>query len=167
MKVFVIETLIILILFTIICVNNCLNVEKHMDWVALNYPPKVVEYLISEGRIDIPKKLTRKERMIKKLPIAIVMVIILATVVHFVNGCHTFDSAFLTCFGIWFIVDWYDALILDCLWFCHSKRIRVKGTENMDKEYEDYMFHIKGSAFGMIIGAVVSILVGIIIALIG
>ena len=163
MKIFIIETLVLVVLFTVICLIMCSNVDEHLNWVALNYPPEVVEYLIGEGRIDIPKTLTRKEKMKKKLPIAIFFIIILSAIVWHINGCRTFFSAFITCFGIWTIVDWYDALVLDCLWFCHSKKIRVSGTEHMDKAYKDYMFHIKGSAFGMIIGFVVSVLVGVVV----
>ena len=43
---------------------------------------------------------------------------------------------------IWLIIDWYDALVLDSIWFCHSKKVRIPGTEDME-EYKDYCFHIK------------------------
>lgn len=40
---------------------------------------------------------------------------------------------------------------MDCLWFCHSKKVVIPGTEGM-KEYKDYLFHIKGSLKGMLLG---------------
>ena len=97
--------------------------------------------------------------------IILIVVFILAAIVYFVNDCRTFLSAFGTCMLIWTIIDWYDALILDCLWFCHSKKVRMAGTEDMDKEYKDYLYHIRGSAVGMVLGLVVSLLVGTAVTL--
>ena len=37
----------------------------------------------------------------------------------------------------------------------------------MDKEYRDYLYHIKGSAVGMVLGLVVSLLVGVAVLVIG
>ena len=46
-------------------------------------------------------------------------------------------------------MDGYDAFVLDCVWFCHSKRCVIPGTEDLVDAYHDYMFHIKESAVGM------------------
>ena len=35
----------------------------------------------------------------------------------------------------------------------------------MDREYKDYLYHIKGSAVGMVIGLAVSLLVGAVVTL--
>lgn len=59
----------------------------------------------------------------------------------------------------------YDMLVLDWGVFCHSKKLRIPGTEDMDKEYTDYLFHAKGAAKGIVIGVVVAILAGVMIAL--
>ena len=69
-----------------------------------------------------------------------------------VNSCTGFISAFLTGYGLWLIVDWYDALVLDCLWFCHSPVCIMAGTEDLTEAYHDYGYHIKASAAGMLIG---------------
>ena len=65
-------------------------------------------------------------------------------------------------FVIWLAITWYDALILDCLWFCHSKRMRIPGTENM-QEYGDYLFHIKASIIGTLIGLPACAIVGLVV----
>ena len=165
MMAFVIELIILIVVFTLVCTWNCRDVNNHLDWVVVNYPPAVVNRLIELGKVEIPKPVPLSGRIRKKLPIAIVFVFILAAIVYFVNDCRTFLSAFGTCMLIWTIVDWYDAFMLDCLWFCHSKKIRVAGTEDMDKEYKDYRYHIKGSAVGMVLGFAVSLLVGAVAAL--
>lgn len=33
--------------------------------------------------------------------------------------------------------------VLDWGIFCHSKKLRIPGTEDMDKDYKDYLFHAK------------------------
>lgn len=58
------------------------------------------------------------------------------------------------------------ALVIDCLWVCHDRRVRIPGTENM-KEYKDYWFHIRGSFMGQALGMPVALLVGGLTALIG
>lgn len=63
------------------------------------------------------------------------------------------------------VVDWYDALVIDCLWFCHSKRCIIPRTEDMTTAYHDYGFHIRGSVKGMLIGPQVCLLVGGLTAL--
>ena len=63
------------------------------------------------------------------------------------------------------VVDWYDALVIDCLWFCHSKRFVISGTEDMTAAYHDYGFHIRQSCIGIFIGLPVCLLTGGLTAL--
>lgn len=71
-------------------------------------------------------------------------------------------AGFINSYIIWLIIDWYDAFVLDCIWFCHSKKVRIPGTEDM-KEYKNYWFHIKQSLIGMILGILACILVGMLV----
>ena len=68
---------------------------------------------------------------------------------------------------IWTIVDWYDAFILDCGWFCHSKKCIIPGAEDLTDAYHDYMFHIKGSAVGMLIGLPCCLIPGVVAMILG
>ena len=58
----------------------------------------------------------------------------------------------------------YDALVLDCLWFCHCKAVRIPGTEEM-AEYRDYRFHLRQSCIGMLLGLPICAAVGALVAL--
>ena len=67
-------------------------------------------------------------------------------------------------FGLlFFVVNIYDMIVLDWGIFCHSKKLRIPGTEDMDKEYKDYMFHAKGTCVGIVLGLMVALLSGGII----
>jgi hypothetical protein len=65
---------------------------------------------------------------------------------------------------IWLAITWFDAIIIDCIWFCHSKRMRIPGTEDM-KEYKDYLFHIGQSGIGTLIGLPACAVIGALVAL--
>ena len=57
--------------------------------------------------------------------------IILGAIVYFVNGSRSFLNGFLISYGLWLIVDWYDAIVIDILWLCHSKVWILPGTEDL------------------------------------
>lgn len=163
---FIIEVVIICIVFTIACISSTDRMMKNLDLVKLDYPEAIVNRLIEQGRISDEKPLTLFERVKKKWPAIIVFGVIIGLIVRYANGCITFKDGFLTSYLIWIIVDWYDALILDCGWFCHSKKVIIPGTEDLKDAYHDYMFHIKGSLAGMLIGLPCCLIAGVICALI-
>lgn len=92
--------------------------------------------------------------------------VLLGAVVYFVNGSRSFLNGFLVSYGLWLIVDWYDAIVIDILWLCHSKIYILPGTEDMTETYHDYGYHIKGSCVGMLIGLPVCLLIGLVIQVI-
>ena len=47
----------------------------------------------------------------------------------------------------------------------HTIKLRIPGTEDMDEDYTDYLFHVKGTVKGTVIGIIVAILSGVIILL--
>ena len=62
------------------------------------------------------------------------------------------------------MVNLWDLIAVDWSWFCHSKKVRLLGTEDMAKEYRNPWFHLLGFAKGCVIGAVVSAAAGGLIA---
>lgn len=84
-----------------------------------------------------------------------------------INGERTFLPAFIQSYIFGNAISWFDALVLDCLWFCHSKFCVIKGTEDMTEEYKDYRFHIKFAVQGIVLLAVPSAIIGGITALVG
>lgn len=60
--------------------------------------------------------------------------IILAVVAYF-SGAKSFSKAYIHVFTLFSVVNIYDMIVLDIGLFCHSKKTRIPGTEDMDKEY--------------------------------
>lgn len=127
-----------------------------------NYPQKIQERVKSLGEYKnkIP---TTKNKIVAKLSFAIVIVILVSLILRHINGYTTFIECFGYSLLIWTIINIYDAVVIDILWFCHSPEFVFKGTEDMIKEYHNYWFHIKESLRGEVIGAVVCIVIGLVI----
>ena len=153
------ECVIAVALFTVIVIPVALI---NPLFVVGDYPPAIIKRCV-ELKI-IPERKTRftKKELVKKIIAMILFVFLFAFVVHKVNGAETFLEGFIYSYIIWFVVCWWDAFILDCGLFCHLKRFRIPGTEDM-KEYKDYLFHIKGSIRGSLIGIIACMIVGIIV----
>ncbi len=96
----------------------------------------------------------------------LIFTIVLAVVAYY-SGAKNFKSAYIHVFILFFVVNIYDMIVLDIGLFCHSKRTRIPGTEDMDKEYKNPWHHIRGAVIGIIIGTVVALLSGAIVHIIG
>ncbi len=118
MTVFVIEAVDLCVLFHL---GIWMQARKDPAVKIYDYPPAIVERYVELGRIPDKKNPSTLERVKKKWPAAIVLGILLGAVVYFVNGASSFLNGFLVSYGLWLIVDWYDAIVIDILWFCRAK----------------------------------------------
>lgn len=91
---------------------------------------------------------TEKNKAAAKICASILFVVILSLLLRYVNGYTTFFKAFGYGFLLWTIVNLWDLVVLDIIWFCHDPQFVLKGTEDMVSDYHDYMFHFKGFLFG-------------------
>ena len=89
----------------------------------------------------------------------------LGLVVKYINGRTTFWCGVLTAYALWVVVNWFDALVMDCIWFCHDKHFVIPGTEDMTDAYHDYGFHIKGALIGMALGIPAALAAGLVVIL--
>ena len=161
MLVIVIESLIGIVLFTAVIVS--LTLKNPLTSVG-DYPPAIQKKCIELGLIEDRKKRFTKADYIRKGAALIVFAVLFAVVLRKFNGADTFLKGFGISCLIWLIIDWYDALVLDCIWFCHSKKARIPGTEDM-AEYRDYLFHIRQSCIGMLLGLPACLLTGLFVML--
>ena len=160
MNIIIIETIILGLLFTIMVYKMSRNPIKEL----YNYPHKIQERVksLEQYKNDIP---TQKKKISVKLVASLIIIIVISLIMKYINGCNSFLDGFKYSFIIWSIINWYDAIVLDCIWFCHDKQFIIKGTEDMVDEYHNYWFHIKGSIIGEIIGLFIYLIVGMIVSL--
>ena len=155
----ILEILISCLIFTIIA--GGMTYFRPLSMIN-NYPKPIQDKVKKLGLIKDEQTSTSKKTFIKKIIALILLVVILSFVVHKYNDADTFFKGFIYSYIIWTSVNWCDALLIDCIWFCHSKRVIIQGTEGM-KEYKDYWFHIKGALKGMLYGLPACLLVGLIV----
>ena len=127
-----------------------------------NYSPKIQERVksLDEYKEKVP---TQENKIVAKLCASIIFLIIICLILRYINGYTTFVESFGYGFLLWSIVNLYDAIVLDIIWFCHDKHFIFKGTEDMVKEYHNYWFHIKGFFIGEALAIVICALAGVII----
>lgn len=130
-----------------------------------SYPPNIIKRV--EELPQYKDTITKKEQahIRKKLFGCILFVIVLAAVAYF-SGCRDFVSAFLHVFLLFLAVNLYDLIVLDWGIFCHSKKLRIPGTEDLEADYKDYFFHVKGAIKGTVLGVVIALLSGGLVALV-
>ena len=127
-----------------------------------NYPPKIQERVksLAKYKNKIP---TQENKIIAKLFASLLFLIIICIVLRYINGYTTFKESFIYGFILWTIVNLWDLIVLDIIWFCHDKYFIFKGTEDMVDEYHNYLFHIKGFFIGEALALIICFLAGLII----
>lgn len=166
MLIFVMESVILCVLFTLAILAQ---MRKPLGTILYSYPPRIVDRVIELGLVDDKDRKTssRVKAIKKKWPAVIIFGILIGVIVHFINGARSFWAGFLVSYGLWLVVDWYDALILDIGRFCHSKKVIIPGTEDMVADYHNYWFHIKGSLIGMVLGLPACLIAGLFCQIMG
>ena len=154
----VIESLILCVLFTIMVYA----ISREPIKTLYNYPPKIQERVksLDEYKDKIP---TQENKVVAKIFASILFLVIICVVLRYINGYTTFVESFGYGFLLWTVVNLYDAIVLDIIWFCHDKHFVFKGTEDMVNEYHNYWFHIKGFFIGETLALVICALVGLVI----
>lgn len=154
------------------CVVLCVLFTLAVGWSSLkdplagvhNWPPAIQRRAKELGLVQPGQMAGSRTVFAKKLAAALVIAAVFAAVVYFFNGARSFAAGFGYSYLIWTVVNWYDAFVIDCLWVCHDRRVRIPGTEDM-KEYQDYWFHIKGSLKGQALGLLAALVAGGLTAL--
>lgn len=159
MMTFIIESVVLCAVFTILILTSMKNPLKMQIY---SYPPNIINRVAELGLIEKMEKPRVVESLKRKWPVMILSGIVIGLLVYFLNGADTFLKGFTVSYGLWLVVDWYDAIVMDMGWFCHSKKVRIPGTEDMVKDYQDYWFHIKASLVGMLLGLPVCLIAGVL-----
>ena len=159
--IFLVESIIACALFTLFVFLMSRDPVK----TIFNYPPAIIERCNKLGLVDARNKPGGTVFYVKKVTAMIVFGVLLGLLVRYANGFTTFWCGALTAYALWCVVNWFDALVLDCIWFCHDKHFVIPGTEDMTTSYHDYWFHIKGALVGMVLGIPAALAAGAIVIL--
>ena len=155
--VIVVELLIMFLVIGLLLINPVTFIS--------DYPPEIQEiYYKSQNKEAEKEKLTTM-MIIKKVVVLIVFMFLFAWMLH-LAGAKTFIQGLLLTYTYAIALFAWDTFFLDWVLFANIKKIRLPGTEHMDKEYHQKWFHVKGMLFpGIIIALVTALIVGVLVML--
>ncbi len=133
-------------------------------WIH-EYAPEVRERFIERNPNFKAKEKTKQTvgLIIAKLLVCLLFTAALSAMAYFA-GARNFLIGAIYSYVIWTVVNIFDTVILDIGVFAHWKKVRLPGTEDMDKEYaSNWKKGIKDGFFGVLIGIPVACLCGLVI----
>lgn len=126
---------------------------------------KRVQELPEYKDIRPEKILSTKERILKKLP-ALIVVLVLFGLLVYLAGARTFVAGLLYAFIIWFVIKMFVVFVIDILWYSNSPAYWIKGTEDLEGEYKNYKFYMSSIPRSLLAGLIVAVIIGVAIMLI-
>lgn len=137
--VILIEIILMCLIFFILVIGLLLISPK--SFIG-DYPPEIQEeYYRSQNQ----KKDREKNSLgmkIKKIISLIAFTFIFAWMLH-ISGAKSFLEGLLLSYLFMIVLFAWDIFFLDWVLFANIKKIRLPGTEKMDKEYHQKWFHVK------------------------
>ena len=130
-----------------------------------NYPPAIQKRAIEKG-ITTQEEMNANAKKNKIIGV-LMMVVFSVFITCVVNRQFTFLDGFLQAYIFLNAFSLFDALVIDTIWFCHSKWWVIPGTEDMTDAYHDYAFHWKWFFLGLLFSLPLAAIMGGIVALIG
>ena len=154
-----VECIVAVALFTALVIPA--TARDPLGWIG-DYPPAIRARCEELGLVEPSEQRFSPAELVRKLIGVVVLALALAFVLVKLNGDTTFWQGFRDAYLIWLAITWWDALVVDCGWFCHSAKVRIPGTEDMPA-YHDYLFHIRQSCIGTALGLPACLLVGLLV----
>lgn len=130
-----------------------------------NYPPAIQKRAIERG-ITTQEEMNANAKKNKIIGI-IVMILLGVAISCGINKEKTFLAGFVQSYIFLNAFSLFDALVIDTIWFCHSKWWMIPGTEDMTEAYHDYAFHWKWFFLCLVGSIPIAAIIGGLVALIG
>ena len=160
-----IEIAVLCVLFSVIVI---VGTKKNPLGGLHNLPKAIQERVASlhEYKDKNVQVVSAKQRILKKLPALVILAFIFCAMIYGA-GARTFLQGFWYTLILWTAVKLFATLVLNCGWYAHTPSVWIKGTEDMKSEYQNYKFYLSSIPRSIAAGAVVSVLVGFVITIVG
>ncbi len=107
-----------------------------------DHPPEIqAQYYSSQHKETVKERMTFLTILRKSVAI-IAFLFLFAWMAH-IAGAETFVDGLLQVYGYMIVLATFDTCFLDWVLFANIKRVRLPGTEDMDREYHQKWFHVK------------------------
>lgn len=131
------------------------------------YAPEVQARFLEKNPDFKPKEKAKQTigLVFAKIAVSLLFAALL-TVLAYIAGARSFLTGALYSGIIWTVVNIFDVIVLDIGIFAHWKKVRLPGTEDMDREYaSNAAKSIKDGFWGILIGIPVCLICGAAILL--
>ena len=144
-EIYILECIIMCIVFGTVVMS--IIIKNPVSMIS-DYPPEIQDrYYQTQGKAIEKEKMTIGIA-IRKIIGLIIFAVVFAWMVLIAGGDTFFKALFMT-YGYMFVIFAFDTFFLDWVLFANIKKVRLPGTEDMDKEYHQKWFHVK-ACFPMI-----------------
>ena len=143
--VIVVELLIMFAVFLFLVIGMLLI--NPVSFIS-DYPPEIQEKYYKSQNKEAAKEKLNTLMIVKKSIVLVACIFIFAWMLH-IAGAETFIQGLLLTYAYVIALFVWDTFFLDWVLFANIKKIRLPGTEHMDKEYHQKWFHVK-ACFPMI-----------------
>lgn len=155
------ECILACFIFSLIFIIGTL--KNKLSFFSKYAPAIQKKYLESHPEYEPPKDKMTKGMVAAKTGMCLFFLLILTAMVYYA-GARTFFQGMGYSYLIWTVVNIFDMIVLDMGVFMFWKKVRLPGTEDMDKEYRQNVIpSLKGGLYGIIIGIPVCLLCGALI----
>lgn len=107
-----------------------------------DYPPEIQDAYYRTQNKEAARQKLNAIMTVKKIVALIAYMFLFAWMLH-IAGAETFAEGLLLAYAYILALFAWDTFFIDWVLFANVKRIRLPGTENMDKEYHQKWFHVK------------------------
>ncbi len=160
--ILVIEIIAACLLFTVVTIAGT---KKDPLSGLHNMPLELQEKVASMPQYEGIKVFHTKNRIVKKIP-AMVVFLILFVFMMKLAGAANFKQGFIYTFFLWTVLKLYVVFVLDCIVYAHTPSMWIPGTEDNPQYYQNYRFYISSIPRSLLVGAILSALVGGIVVMI-
>ncbi len=137
--VIIVELLIMFLAFGFLVIG--LLMISPLTFIS-DYPPEIQETYYRTQKKEAAKEKLNEIMLVKKSVAIIAFMFVFAWMLH-IAGAETFLQGLGLAYIYILALFVWDTFFLDWVLFANIKRIRLPGTENMDKEYHQKWFHVK------------------------
>lgn len=137
--VYIVECVIMMAVFGFLVFESlCINPVSFIG----DYPPEIQERYYQSQHKEVARSRLTMITIVKKIIALVAFAFLFAWMAH-LAGARTFREGLTAAYGYILAFVVFDICILDWLLFPNIMRIRLPGTEDMDREYHQKWFHVK------------------------
>ncbi len=153
------------LLFWLICYLNTGNDKKNM--LSFRSYPKAVQDLVRKDEVlskMIPKKANLSKVFISNLLMFTIIFLFVGLIIKHTSGFKSFMDTFIYFLLLGEIMNVFDLLIVDLLWWRNSPRIRFSCVSDKSL-YLDYTYHLASFKRAVLMYLLVAFIVSVILCL--